>query len=550
MQSEAPTLLNPHFAAGIKDGFASRIFYEPLAQWDADANLEPVLAAEIPSRANGGLAADGRSVVWRLKKGVTWHDGQPFTADDVVFNWQYAIDPAAATFTAGNYLDLKLEKVDAYTVRVVFSKPTPFWPGQYAQVLLVPRHLFAAYSGAKSRDAPNNNKPVGTGAYTFVDFKPGDLLRAAINPHYHQANRPHFDTLELKGGGDTTSAARTVLQTGEYDYAGGLLVDDEVLKRMEAGGKGRVEFLSGSATTAIYLNYADPGTEVDGERSNPKTHHPLFSDPDVRRAIGLLIDRQSIQSYVFGRQGEATTNFINNPPRYRSPNNKAEFSIDKAKAVLDAAGWKAGADGVRAKDGKKLALLFQGGSLPSRAEVPSHRQAGGTEGRNPDRTQGGCVQRVLLVRRGQSRHVRQVLRRHADPQLGQQQSGPRNPDAVLRVVGSSVEGQQVARAEPGALAKQRIRCAVPRCTGGARSSQARCPFHPDERPGGRRRLRAADLLPQLGASPEPTPGGALVGLAARHGVAAALVPRNLMARRARFTSKSSPHGSRCGRATH
>ena len=326
--------------AGVKDNFASRIFYEPLAQWDADANLEPVLAAEIPSRENGGLAADGRSVVWRLKKGVTWHDGQPFTADDVVFNWQYAIDAAAATITAGAYDNLKLEKIDAHTVRVVFSKPTPFWPGLYAQVMLVPRHLFAAYSGAKSRDAPNNNRPVGTGAYTFVDFKPGDLLRAAINPRYHQANRPHFDTLELKGGGDTTSAARTVLQTGEYDYAGSLLVDDEVLKRMEAGGKGRVQFLSGSATTAVYLNYADPGTEVDGERSNPKTHHPLFSDPDVRRAMGLLIDRQSIQTYVFGRQGEATTNFINNPPRYRSPNNKAEFSIDKAKAVLDAAGWK------------------------------------------------------------------------------------------------------------------------------------------------------------------------------------------------------------------
>ena len=278
LQSEAPTLLNPHFAAGVKDNFASRIFYEPLAQWDADANLEPVLAAEIPSRANGGLAADGRSVVWRLKKGVIWHDGQPFTADDVVFNWQYAIDPAAATFTAGNYLDLKLEKVDASTVRVVFSKPTPFWPGQYAQVMLVPKHLFAAYSGAKSRDAPNNNKPVGTGAYTFVDFKPGDLLRAAINPHYHQANRPHFDTLELKGGGDTTSAARTVLQTGEYDYAGGLLVDDEVLKRMEAGGKGRV------AVPQRQRDHGDlPELRRPGHRSRRRALEPEDAPPAVQR---------------------------------------------------------------------------------------------------------------------------------------------------------------------------------------------------------------------------------------------------------------------------
>ena len=359
LESGAPTLLNPHFATGLKDNFASRIFYEPLAQWDADANLQPVLAAEVPSRENGGLAADGRSVVWKLKKSVTWHDGQPFTADDVIFNWQYAIDVAAATVTAGFYGNLKMEKVDTYTVRVVFSKPTPFWPGQYAQVMLVPRHLFAPYGGAKSRDAPNNNRPVGTGAYTFVEFKPGDFLRAALNPKYHEANRPHFDTLELKGGGDATSAARAVLQTGEFDYAGSLLVEDEVLARIEAGGKGRVEFLSGSATTAIYLNHADPYTEVDGERSNPKTRHPLFSDPAVRRAVGLLIDRQNIQAYVFGRQGTATANFINHPPRYRSANTAFEFSIDKAKALLDAAGWKPGADGVREKGGKKLALLFQ-----------------------------------------------------------------------------------------------------------------------------------------------------------------------------------------------
>ena len=138
------------------------------------------------------------------RRGVTWHDGQPFTADDVVFNWQYAIDPAAATVTAGSYRNLKIEKIDSHTVRVVFSAPSPFWPGQYSQVMLVPKHLFAPFSGAKSRDAPNNNKPVGTGAYTFVDFKPGDLLHAALNPNYHQANRPHFDTLELKGGGDAS----------------------------------------------------------------------------------------------------------------------------------------------------------------------------------------------------------------------------------------------------------------------------------------------------------------------------------------------------------
>src|SRR5215472_4070903 len=89
---QAPTLLNPHFAVGTKDQEASRIFYESLAGWDADGNLVPALAAEIPDLENGGLARDGMSVTWKLKPDVRWHDGKPLTADDLVFTWEYAAD--------------------------------------------------------------------------------------------------------------------------------------------------------------------------------------------------------------------------------------------------------------------------------------------------------------------------------------------------------------------------------------------------------------------------------------------------------------------------
>jgi peptide/nickel transport system substrate-binding protein len=219
--------------------------------------------------------------------------------------------------------------------------------------------LFAAYSGAKSRDAPANLKPVGTGPYKFVDFKPGDMVRGALNPNYHQPNKPFFDSVEMKGGGDAVSAARAVLQTGEVDYAWGLLVEDEVLKRLEAGGKGRVVFAAGGSVEAIYLNYTDPNTEIDGERSHAKTRHPAFSDPAVVKALGLLIDKQGIQNFIFGRGGVATANFVNNPARFRSPNLKSEFGVEKANALLDAAGWKRGADGVREKGKVKLKLVFQ-----------------------------------------------------------------------------------------------------------------------------------------------------------------------------------------------
>src|SRR6516165_5825098 len=360
---QAPTLLNPHFAVGTKDQEGSRIFYEPLAAWDPDGNLVPVLAAEIPEIENGGVAPDGMSVTWKLKQGVLWHDGRPFTAEDVVFNWQYAADPATAATTSGSYKDVKVEAVDPLTVRVGFAKPTPFWAdafvGQFG--MIIPKHLFEHFTGGSSRDAPANLKPVGTGPYRFVEFKPGDLVRGSRNPTYHLANRPYFDTIEMKGGGDAVSAARAVIQTGEYDYAWNLQVEDEILLRLEKSGsaKGHIEIVKGGAIEHIQLNSTDPWTEVDGEYSSAKTKHPLFSDPAVRQAMKLLIDRASVEKHIYGRTGIATGNFVNNPPRFVSKNTQWEFNIEKANQLLEQAGWKRGPDGIRAKDGKKLQLVFQ-----------------------------------------------------------------------------------------------------------------------------------------------------------------------------------------------
>ena len=359
---QAPTLLNPHFGVGQKDLDASSLFYEPLASWDPEANLIPILATEIPSLQNGGVAKDGLSVTWRLKRNVSWHDGKPLTADDVVFTWEYVSDPATAAVSSGVYKEVKrVEKVDSHTVRVVFNEPVPFWARPFVarQGLIIPKHLFDEYRGAKSREAPWNLKPVGTGPYKFVDFKPGDSVRGEINRDYHEANRPHFDAVEMKGGGDAASAARAVLQTAEFDYAWNMLVEDEILKRFEESGKGRVVYAPSGRVEFVMCNFSDPWTEVDGERSNAKTRHPILTDPAVRQALSLLVDRAAIEQHVYGRGGTATRNFLNNPAQFRSPNAKWEFNVERANQVLEAAGWKRGPDGIRAKDGKKLKFVFQ-----------------------------------------------------------------------------------------------------------------------------------------------------------------------------------------------
>jgi peptide/nickel transport system substrate-binding protein len=362
----APTFLNPHLALGPSDFEAAEIFYEPLADIAADGQIVPVLATEVPSVDNGGVAQDGTWVVWRLKPGVHWHDGHPFTADDVIFTWEYAADPATTATTAGSYRTIeRIERLSDYEVKLVFTGPTPFWADAFCSNagMILPRHVFAPYRGARSREAPANLAPIGTGPYRYVDFKPRDLLRAEINPGYHVPHRPFFDTLELKGGGDAASAARAVLQTGEYDYAWGVAIEDDILRRLEESGKGRVVLGRTANPTHIQLNQTDPWTEVDGERSSVTTIHPCLTDPAVRSALALLVDRRAIQAHIYGRQAEVTANFLNGPPPCVSPNTRWEFSVDQANQRLDAGGWQRGSDGIRAKDGKRLTMLFQAQTL-------------------------------------------------------------------------------------------------------------------------------------------------------------------------------------------
>ena len=380
---QAVSILNCHLAVGVKDNDGSRLFSEPLAAIDPDGNLVPVLAAEIPTLDNGGVAKDGLSVTWKLKRNVQWHDGKPFTADDVVFTWEFAADPATAATTAGNYKDIaRIDKIDSHTVKIGFKNPTPYWAISFCGTtgLVIPRHVFEPFKGAKSREAPANMKPVGTGPYRYVDFKPNDVVRAELNPNYHVPNWPFFDRVEVKGGGDATSAARAVLQTGEYDFAWNLQVEDDILKRMEQGGKGRVDFTASGNIEHVNVNQTDPWTEVDGERSSLKTKHPLLSDPAVRQALSLVIDRGSMQEQLYGRAGPGDRQLRQRPQPL--PVQEHPLGVQRREGeqgLLDDAGWKRGADGIRAKDGKRLKFLLQTSINPLRQKEQAIIKAGATK---------------------------------------------------------------------------------------------------------------------------------------------------------------------------
>jgi peptide/nickel transport system substrate-binding protein len=370
---QAPTIANVHLSTGTKDNDASRVVHEPLIAFNRDGEFIPILAEEIPSFDNGGLSRDGTAVTWHLKKGVVWHDGHPFTADDVIFTWEYAADSATGAVTSGSYQNIKhIDRLDEHTVKLTFIEPTPFWYDAFCGVRgqLLPKHLVGEYKGQNSRNSPYNLKPVGTGPYKMVEFKPGDVALYELNPNYHVPNRPFFDMVELKGGGDASSAARAVIQTGEFDYAWNLQVEKDVLERIERQGtRGKVVIFPQSSVEHIQLNRSDPWTEVDGERSSLKAPHPFLTELLVRQAYNVAVDRRIIAEQLYGAAGQPTSNFINSPKRFQSSNTRWEFDLEKGAQWLDQAGWKRGSDGFRVKDGRRMKIVYQTSVNPVRQKT-------------------------------------------------------------------------------------------------------------------------------------------------------------------------------------
>lgn len=371
---QAPTTINPHLAPGQKDQIASRITYEPLASYNAEGEMIPFLAAKIPSLENGGVAADGKSVTWTLKQGIKWSDGEPFTADDVLFTYEYLTNPAVGASTVSEYDAVKrVEVMDDHTVKINFKDVNPAWSLPFVGIkgMIIPRHIFKDYNGSNAPDAPVNLAPVGTGPYRVIEFKKEDVLiigEDAVNtikiiyepnPYFREADKLFFSRVEVQGGGDAKAAAQAV-QDGLVDFAFGLQVDNNLLEQIEGAGKGKVVKLSGAVVERIMINFTDPHrATTEGEQASVQFPHPFFNDKKVRQALALAIDREAIAK-LYGPTGEATANLLVSPPTYASPNTYYKFDLDKAAALLNEAGWvDSDGDGIRDKEGVKLSVVFQ-----------------------------------------------------------------------------------------------------------------------------------------------------------------------------------------------
>jgi peptide/nickel transport system substrate-binding protein len=370
-QWQGVTHFGLHTATGTKDQLGASLVTEPLTSYLPDGTLIPTLAAEVPSVANGGLAEDLSSATYKLKEGVLWSDGQPFTSADVVFTWQWIMDPANGAIDIKTYEPVtNVEAIDDLTVKVSFAGTTLGWyvpfSGSYLGSIY-PKHVLEAGTDAYNAFLLN---PVGTGPYIVESFTVNDQAIYTMNTNYREPNKPFFEKVNVKSQKDSTLAAQAVMETGDWDFAWNLQTEPDILESLEANGKGTVKAGSPVNVERLLINFSDPNTETNGQRSEKNTPHPFFSDLKVRQAFALATDRETIanQFYLGGDLEPPAVNILTGIGTLESPNTSAEYSLEKAAALLDEAGWVLDGD-TRKKDGVEMKVSYSTSINPVRQKT-------------------------------------------------------------------------------------------------------------------------------------------------------------------------------------
>jgi peptide/nickel transport system substrate-binding protein len=363
---QAVSIMNPYMSSGTKDIEGSSLVIEPLGRYDETGAMVPWLVDEIPTVTNGGVSADLTSITWKLSEGLKWSDGTAVTSADVKFTADYCMDPNGGCQQAAKFDGVaSIETPDDLTVVITFDRPmpNPYGPFMGAETPILQKAQFENCTGANAVTCSTENfYPVGTGPFVVDDFRPNDVITLKANDNYRDPAKPAFASVTLKGGGDVTAAARAVLETGEFDYAWNLQLAPDVLDSIAAGGKGQTVSAFGTLVERLEMNLTNPSPDLPAEtRSTVAEPHPFLSDLKVRKALSMAIDRELLVEVGYGRAGRPTCNLVPAPAMFASDNTECFVQdLDGAKALLDEAGWTdTDGDGVRDKDGMKLAILYQ-----------------------------------------------------------------------------------------------------------------------------------------------------------------------------------------------
>jgi peptide/nickel transport system substrate-binding protein len=337
--SQEPTNFHPLTPSIEVDQGVHWSLFSPLWGVDAKGNFTPQLAAEVPTVANGGISADGLTWKIKLRDGVKWHDGAPFTAEDVKFTLDLINNPDfRAGRRAGHELVKDIQIVSPTEIHWRMEKIYAPYPSIIAWTFIVPKHILGKVSDPNSTAFAS--APVGTGAFKWGERVPGDHILLTANEHFY-GKGPYIERLVYKYIPDLT-VLFTQFQTGDIDFISlqGITPDhyDEAKKLQDR----KVAPVPQPFIENIAFNLG----------------RPQFKDRAVREALYYAMDKKSIIDTIYYGLPKPAESYLPAEASTFNPNlPKHEYNPAKAKKILDDAGWKPGTDGIREKDGVRLEFV-------------------------------------------------------------------------------------------------------------------------------------------------------------------------------------------------
>jgi peptide/nickel transport system substrate-binding protein len=324
------SFLNPILASDSASGDIDDLVYNGLVKYDKNIKLTGDLAE------SWTISQDGLVITFHLRKNVRWHDGQPFTADDVIFTYQKLRDPTVHTpFVSDFEIIRSVTAIDPWTVRVVYTKP--FAPGLASWGIgMIPKHVFAT---GDFNTHPANRHPIGTGPFKFKEWKTAQYILLESNPDYFEGRPP----------------------LAHYIYR---IIPDESVEFLEMRNQ-TLDMLSLTpdqykAYDAIFEHhqrYRYPAFVYTYFGFNLK--NPLFKDVRVRKAFACAIDHQTlVKGLLLGLGQPLTGPFPLTSWAYNPHVPEIPFNPEQARSLLAAAGWKPGPDGILQKEGKRLSFTL------------------------------------------------------------------------------------------------------------------------------------------------------------------------------------------------
>jgi peptide/nickel transport system substrate-binding protein len=315
------------------------IVFDALWKFDPEGKLLPNLAAEIPTAENGGISADGLTWTIKLRPGVKWHDGKPFSAADVVFTLDVIRDPKVVVRSRNGHEHVEsYEAVDDNTVRIKLKESFAPYIVSWQKTSIIPKHILG---GIDINTAPFNTSPVGTGPFKFKNRVAGSYIEFEPNPDYH-GGAPKLTSLIQKYVPDQQTLYAQ-FQTGEVDIYELQGIPPLLYAKAKTLPNCKVAPSASPFVEFIYFNCGKP----------------QFQDKRVRKALYMAIDKKGWIDAVYYGVPIPSLSYL--PPNHWAYNNKLVdpgFDPGKAAALLDEAGWQVASDGVRAKDGVRLAFTM------------------------------------------------------------------------------------------------------------------------------------------------------------------------------------------------